>query len=95
MIQVQIVIFIFGLCIGSFLNVCICRLPESRSIVTPRSSCPRCGYMIPFYYNIPLVSYLILTGRCRQCRLPISFRYPLVELMSGLFAVCVFLRFGF
>ncbi|QTA84613.1 prepilin peptidase [Desulfonema magnum] len=95
MYQVCIIIFIFGLCIGSFLNVCIFRLPESKSIVRPGSMCPKCGYMIKFYDNIPVLSYLWLKGRCRQCGVPISFRYPLTELMSGLFALCVFLRFGF
>jgi len=87
-------VFIFGLCIGSFLNVCIYRLPASKSIVHPRSMCPRCGRQIPFYDNLPILSYLLLRGRCRQCRTAISVRYPLVELLAGLFALVSVLRFG-
>ena len=86
--------FIFGLCIGSFLNVCIYRLPVAKSIVHPRSMCPQCGRLIPFYDNIPVLSYLLLLGRCRQCRTSISFRYPLVELLTGLFAFITVLKFG-
>ena len=95
MLGIEIFVFIFGLCIGSFLNVCIYRVPISKSIVYPPSSCPGCGYSIRFYDNIPILSYLWLRGKCRQCRTPISLRYPIVELMSGLFAVCAFLKFGF
>ncbi|MDM8517999.1 prepilin peptidase [Desulfobacterales bacterium HSG16] len=86
--------FIFGLCIGSFLNVCIFRIPAQKSIVHPGSMCLKCGYQIRFYDNIPVLSYAILQGKCRQCKTPISIRYPLVEIMTGLFAVCAFLRFG-
>jgi len=92
--SVEIIFFMFGLCIGSFLNVCIYRLPESKSVVQPRSMCPKCGYMIRFYDNIPILSYICLKGKCRQCKVPISPRYPLVELMSGLFAMCTVFRFG-
>ncbi len=77
-------VFIVGLLIGSFLNVCIVRLPRGRSIVTPPSHCPRCKASIKFYDNIPLVSFLLLRGKCRTCGEPISLRYPLVELMNGL-----------
>ena len=86
--------FIFGACIGSFLNVCICRLPESQSIVTPGSKCPRCNKPIRFYDNIPIISYIFLKGKCRTCREPISIRYPLVELLTGLFACATIIRFG-
>ena len=86
--------FIFGICIGSFLNVCICRLPEGKSIVHPPSSCPGCGKSIRFYDNIPLLSWLLLRGRCRYCQNPIAFRYVLVELLGGLMAVCVYFKFG-
>ncbi|MBW2593337.1 MAG: prepilin peptidase [Deltaproteobacteria bacterium] len=86
--------FFFGLCIGSFLNVCIYRLPLSKSIVRPRSMCPSCGRSIHALDNIPLFSYLILRGKCRHCHTHIPWRYPLVELITGLFAVCVFLKFG-
>lgn len=85
---------LFGLCIGSFLNVCIYRLPVSRSIVTPPSACPKCDYRLRFYDNIPVASWLWLRGRCRACKAPISPRYPLVELLTGLFAVAAVFRFG-
>lgn len=83
------------MCIGSFLNVCIYRLPESKSIADPpRSICPSCKSHIRFYDNIPVLSYIWLKGRCRNCDAPISFRYPLVEMMSGSFAVGLLLTFG-
>ena len=87
--------FIFGLVIGSFLNVCICRLPASQSIVSPRSRCPQCGHLIRAYDNIPVLSYVFLRGRCRDCGTRISVRYPLVEIMSGAFAAMAIARFGF
>ena len=90
----EFLIFIFGLCIGSFLNVCIYRLPESKSIVHPRSMCPNCGALIRFYDNIPVLSYVALRAKCRHCETSISFRYPVIELMSGIFAVGVFLKYG-
>ncbi len=86
--------FLFGACIGSFLNVCIYRLPEKKSIVRPRSMCPGCGTRIAARDNIPLLSYLLLRARCRQCGLHIPIRYFLVELMTGLFAAAVFVKFG-
>ncbi|MEN8243716.1 MAG: A24 family peptidase [Thermodesulfobacteriota bacterium] len=86
--------FIFGICIGSFLNVCIFRLPAGKSIVHPPSSCPGCGTAIKFYDNIPLLSYIILRGRCRHCHSHIAFRYTLVELFGGLMAMCVYVKFG-
>ncbi len=87
--------FVYGLLIGSFLNVCIYRLPAGRSVHTPaRSFCPICGSGIRFYDNIPLVSYAWLKARCRNCHSHISSRYPLVELLTGLFALGVFFRFG-
>ncbi len=92
--QIEITVFVFGLCIGSFLNVCIFRLPISKSVVRPRSMCPKCGYMIRSYDNIPVLSYLMLGGKCRQCREAISFRYPMVEIISGLFAVAAVYKFG-
>jgi leader peptidase (prepilin peptidase)/N-methyltransferase len=83
---------IFGLLIGSFLNVCIHRLPLDLSVVRPRSRCPACGHAIAWYDNIPLVSYLVLAGRCRNCKAPISARYPAVEFLTGLmFALCAIL----
>ena len=86
--------FIFGICIGSFLNVCIFRLPAGKSIVHPPSSCPGCNAAIRFYDNIPVLSWFILRGQCRNCHTPIAFRYIMVELLGGFMAVCVYLRFG-
>ena len=86
--------FIFGICIGSFLNVCIYRLPHSKSIVFPPSACPECREPIRLYDNIPILSYILLKGKCRNCKTTISVRYPLVELMAGLFAISVYLKFG-
>lgn len=97
MINVLIVglVFMFGMCIGSFLNVCIYRLPSSTSIINPsRSFCPKCNSAIQFYDNIPVFSYLWLKGRCRHCKTPISFRYPLIELMTGIIAIDIFFMFG-
>jgi leader peptidase (prepilin peptidase) / N-methyltransferase len=89
-----VVAIIFGSLIGSFLNVCILRLPEGSSIVTPGSHCPRCKKPIRFYDNIPLVSYLILGGRCRYCHESISAQYPLVEGTTALASFFLFLKFG-
>ena len=91
---VEVFTFIFGLCIGSFLNVCIYRIPASKSISYPRSSCTSCNELIPFYDNIPVLSYLFLRGKCRFCREPISLRYPVIELLTGLFALITFLKYG-
>jgi leader peptidase (prepilin peptidase)/N-methyltransferase len=78
-----ITFFILGLLIGSFLNVCIHRLPAKESIVFPRSYCPSCKNQIPAYDNIPVISFLLLRGRCGSCKAPISWRYPVVELLNG------------
>ncbi len=90
----EFLVFVFGICIGSFLNVCIFRLPESKSIVRPGSMCPNCSTPIRFYDNIPILSYIALRGKCRYCKAAISFRYPVVEFISGLFAVGIFLKYG-
>jgi leader peptidase (prepilin peptidase) / N-methyltransferase len=91
---VGISLFIFGACIGSFLNVCIYRIPEGKSIVFPSSFCPKCKNEIPFYCNIPILSYFFLRGRCKFCKNPISIGYPLIEALTGLFAVLLFFKFG-
>jgi len=86
--------FVFGLLIGSFLNVCIYRWTRGLSVVRPRSACPACGATIAWYDNVPLVSFVLLGGRCRHCRAAISWRYPVIELLTGIaFAAAVF-RFG-
>jgi leader peptidase (prepilin peptidase)/N-methyltransferase len=86
---------VFGLLIGSFLNVCIHRWPRGRSVVKPRSHCVRCRKFIPWSDNIPLVSYLVLRGRCRYCHAAISPRYPVVELLTGLLFFYQVRTFGF
>ena len=89
-----ILIFIFGVIIGSFLNVCIYRLPRNLSIVRPPSSCPTCGEPIHAYDNIPVLSYLLLKGRCRDCGGAISIRYLAIEFMTGVFFVMLLWLFG-
>ena len=84
----------FGAIVGSFLNVVIHRYPREESIVFPPSHCPRCDAPIRWYDNVPLLSFLILRGRCRACRQPISWRYPLVELANALFYLAIFLHTG-
>ncbi len=84
MFSILFLIFLFGLCLGSFLNVCIYRLPREQSVIGGRSYCPACDRMIAWHDNIPLLSYVILLGRCRYCDEKISFRYFTVELLSGL-----------
>ncbi len=85
---------IFGLVIGSFLNVCILRLPHGTSISKPRSHCPQCKKLIPWYDNIPILSYVILGGRCRRCKRKISARYPFIEALNGLVSVLLYLKHG-
>lgn len=87
-------LFLFGLVLGSFLNVCIHRLPRHESVVTPRSRCPYCRHRIAAYDNLPLLSYLLLRGRCRHCQARISAVYFFVELSTGLLFVFFYSRFG-
>jgi leader peptidase (prepilin peptidase)/N-methyltransferase len=90
----SLVFFVFGCIVGSFLNVCIYRLPLGMSIITPRSHCPHCKYSIPWYLNIPLVTWLALRGRCKNCGAPISARYFVVELLTGVAFLSCWLAFG-
>ncbi len=83
-----------GLLIGSFLNVCIYRVPSDLSVIAPRSFCPECGKPVAWYDNIPLLSYALLKGRCRECGKSIGWRYPLVELMTAVFFATSVARYG-
>ncbi len=87
-------VFLFGLVIGSFLNVCIVRIPERKSIVSPASACTSCGAEVRPYDNIPVISYLVLGGKCRLCKAPISWMYPVVELLNALLFLASYLAFG-
>lgn len=87
-------VLLIGLCVGSFLNVVIHRVPQGMSLVRPPSTCPRCRKEIKPYDNIPVLSFLLLGGKCRFCRAPISWRYPLVELVTALTFVLLWRRFG-
>ena len=87
-------IFGLGQCFGSFLNVCVYRLPRGKSVVTPRSACPHCGDWIPLYHNIPVLSWLVLRGKCRACKAPISPRYLLIEILTGLLFLGCYTHFG-
>jgi leader peptidase (prepilin peptidase)/N-methyltransferase len=89
-----VISIIFGALIGSFLNVCICRLPREESIVTPGSHCPQCNNPIRFYDNIPLLSYVFLRGKCRHCGKPISIQYPIVEGVTALSSWVLFTTYG-
>lgn len=89
-----LIVGLFGALIGSFLNVCIYRLPRHESIAWPGSHCPGCAHPIAWYDNIPLVSYTLLRGRCRYCGAPISFRYPVVEALNALGYVGLLWFFG-
>jgi len=83
-----------GLLVGSFCNVCVGRWPHGESVVSPRSRCPKCLNAIAWYDNIPLLSWLILAAKCRHCKAPISWQYPVVEAITGVLFVMVYLRFG-
>ena len=91
---IQAYSLVIGLAVGSFLNVIIYRLPNNKSIVKPRSKCTGCNTQITWYDNIPLISYLILLGRCRNCKAPISIRYPLIELICGLMTIMLLSIYG-
>ncbi|MCK5422261.1 MAG: prepilin peptidase, partial [Deltaproteobacteria bacterium] len=86
--------FIFGVIVGSFLNVCIYRLPAHQSVVSPSSHCPFCKQPIAFYDNIPILSFIILRGKCRKCKASISYQYPLVEFLAGLLSLILMGKCG-
>ena len=88
-------IFILGLCLGSFLNVCICRIPREVSVAWPPSACPNCNSRIKWYDNIPILSWFLLHAKCRSCKLPISVVYPVIELLTGCFFLTIWLIYGF
>ena len=92
--MISFFLFSLGTIIGSFLNVCIYRLPQGKSIISPGSHCPYCNTPIRWYENIPILSFIFLKGRCRYCKKPISWQYPLVEFMTGLFTLIVYHRYG-
>lgn len=85
---------VLGLLFGSFLNVCIYRIPRDKSIVWPPSACPKCAHRIAWYDNIPVLSYLVLGGKCRNCKNPISIQYPILELLTGVLTFVFVWRYG-
>ena len=91
----MIAVILFGLILGSFLNVVIYRLPLGKSIVWPGSFCTSCNASIPFYDNLPVLSFALLKGKCRQCNVSISWRYPLVEMLTALCLALLHLKYGF
>lgn len=93
-IAVIILIFLTGLVFGSFFNVVICRVPEKKSIIKPRSACPSCGSVLLPKDLIPVLSFLFQKGKCRYCKCPISLQYPIVELAAGLMFIAIYLKYG-
>ncbi|MGH7539332.1 MAG: prepilin peptidase [Gemmatimonadales bacterium] len=91
---IAVAVTIAGLCVGSFLNVCILRLPKEQSLVRPPSTCPQCGQRIVWYDNIPVVSWLVLRGKCRHCGHRISLQYPLIEALVGAMWLAAYLYYG-
>lgn len=93
-VMLYIIIFLYGIVIGSFLNVCIYRIPKQESIVKVRSHCMSCGYQLKWYDLVPVFSYLFLGGKCRKCKQTISVQYPLIELLNGVLYCIVFAVYG-
>jgi leader peptidase (prepilin peptidase)/N-methyltransferase len=91
---IEVVLLLFGLCVGSFLNVCIHRLPLKQSVVRPGSRCPSCGYELRWYDNVPVLSYVMLRARCRSCSRPISLQYPLIEVVTAIVFLAHWYAFG-
>jgi len=92
---VAVIVSVFGLLIGSFLNVCIYRIPKNLSIIYPNSHCPKCKKEIKWYDNVPVFSYLILGGRCRYCKIKITPRYLIVEVLTAILFLSAYLKFGY
>jgi leader peptidase (prepilin peptidase)/N-methyltransferase len=92
--MIQMIVALFGLIFGSFLNVCIVRVPRRESVITPGSHCPACGHSIRWYDNIPVLSYVLLRGRCRDCGQRISLLYPLVEILTAVVFLLEYWRYG-
>ena len=92
--MIPILFFLFGISVGSFLNVCILRIPEDISIISPASRCPRCGVPIKPYDNIPVLGWFLVGGKCRNCHLPISPMYPIIEFLTGALFVLTYYLFG-
>lgn len=90
-----LLITIYGLIIGSFLNVCIYRIPRDESIAWPGSHCPKCSHRLSWYDNIPLFSWIFLGGRCRYCKESISKQYPIVEALNAILYIIMYFKFGF
>ena len=93
-ILIAVFVFLFGISVGSFLNVLIYRIPKSMSINFPPSQCPSCGHKLKWYHNIPIVSWLLLKGKCAFCKEPISKQYPMVELINGLIWLAIYAKIG-
>ena len=93
-LMLYIIIFLYGIVIGSFLNVCIYRIPKNESIVRVRSHCMNCGYQLKWYDLVPLFSYLLLGGKCRKCKQRISVQYPLIEMLNGVLYCIIFAEYG-
>lgn len=86
--------FLYGMILGSFINVCIYRIPEKISLWTPPSACPGCGYKLKWYDNIPVLSYILLGAKCRSCKMTISMQYPMVEMFTGFIVALLYLKTG-
>jgi leader peptidase (prepilin peptidase)/N-methyltransferase len=93
-ILLYIIVFLYGIIIGSFLNVCIYRIPKKENIVTTRSHCMTCGYQLKWYDLVPLFSFVVLGGKCRKCKTKLSVQYPLIEGLNGVLYLIVFIRYG-
>ena len=90
----SVLVFFIGICLGSFANVCIYRLPKNKQIITGRSFCPKCKKTIKWFDNIPLISFLLLNGKCRKCHKPIPLRYFIIELINGIGFLLIYLNFN-